>query len=81
MDSVLALHPVALGSILGIPKKFLMMLLRFIDGTYKNSGQRLDNVNQTDLEIFSGKLVLQIFYSGSILFIVPFRDAKHYMDT
>ena len=50
-DSVLALHPAVLGSILCIPKTFslqdffLLVLLRFIDGTAYNSGQRLENVN------------------------------------
>ena len=33
MDSVLALHPVALGSILGILLNTSLMFLRFIDGT------------------------------------------------
>ena len=33
MDSTLALHPVALGSILGIPRNFLLILLRFNEGT------------------------------------------------
>ena len=53
MNSVLALHPAAPGQILGVPKIFLMML-RFIDITAQNSGQRLDNVNQTQLELASG---------------------------
>ena len=35
------------------------MLLRFNDGTAKNSGQRLDTVNRTHLVRASGKLVLQ----------------------
>ena len=35
------------------------MMVKFIDGTDKNSGQRLDNVNWTDLVLASGKLVLQ----------------------
>ena len=35
------------------------MQLRFIDGTAKNSGQRLDNVYQTHLVLASGKLVRQ----------------------
>ena len=33
MDGVLASHPAAQGSILGAPINFLLMLLRFIDGT------------------------------------------------
>ena len=33
------------------------MLLRFIDGTAYNSGQRLDNVNQAHLVLAGGKLV------------------------
>ena len=52
IDSVLALHPVALGLILRIPEKFSedlgknnLMLQRFIDGPAKNSALRLDNVN------------------------------------
>ena len=44
---------------LAFPRIFLFMLLRFIDGTAKNSGQRLDNVKQTNLELASSKLVLQ----------------------
>ena len=32
-DCVVALHPEATGSILGIPKNFLLMLLRFTDNT------------------------------------------------
>ena len=43
--SILASHPVAPGSILGVPKNLSLMLLRFIDGAVSNSGQRLDNVN------------------------------------
>ena len=35
------------------------MLLRFIDGTDSNTGQRLDNVNRTHLFLASGKLVQQ----------------------
>ena len=35
------------------------MLLRFIDGTAENSGQRLDYVNQTYLVLANGKLVQQ----------------------
>ena len=38
---------------------FFLTLLRFIDDMAKNSGQRLDNVNQTHLVLASGKLVLQ----------------------
>ena len=41
------------------PRIFLSMLVIFIDGTTLNSGQRLANVNQTHLELVSGKLVLQ----------------------
>ena len=40
-------------------------LLRLIDGTAENTGQRLDNVNRTHLVLASGKLVVQknyIFY-------------------
>ena len=58
MDSVLALHLVALGSILRVPNNN-SMLQRFMDGPALNSGQRLDNVNKTHLVLASGKLVLQ----------------------
>ena len=42
-----------------LPSIFPLIFLRFIDGIAKNSGQRLDNVNQTHLDQASGKLVLQ----------------------
>ena len=46
--------------LLVFPRIFLYMLLRFIDSTAKNSGQRLDNVNQTHLVVLaSGKLELK----------------------
>ena len=32
---------------LALLRTFLLMLLKFIDGTILNSGQRLDNVNQS----------------------------------
>ena len=69
--SILASHHTAQGSIL-CPRIFLLMLLRFIDGTAYNSGQRLDNVNQPRLVLTSGKQVLQkkidvASGSGSIL--------------
>ena len=38
---------------------FLLMFPRFIGGTAQNSGQRLDNVHPTHLELAGGKLVLQ----------------------
>ena len=38
---------------------FLLVLLRFYDGTALNSGQRLDNVCRTHLVQASGQLVLQ----------------------
>ena len=38
------------------PRNFLLMVLRFIDGTAKKSRQWLDYVNRT---LASGKLVLQ----------------------
>ena len=56
---ILASHPAPPGSILGGPRIFLLMLLRFINGTAKNSRQRLDNVNQTHLVLAIGKLVQQ----------------------
>ena len=59
MDNILALHPAALGLILGFPKNFSLMLLRFIDGTAKASGQKLYNVNRTHQVLVSGKQVLQ----------------------
>ena len=33
---------------------FLLMFVRFIDGTAQNSGQRLDNVNRPHLVVASG---------------------------
>ena len=57
MDSVLDSHLVALDSILRVPNNN-SMLQRFIEGPALNSGQRLDNVNQTHLVLASGKLVL-----------------------
>ena len=47
------------------PRTFHLMLLRFIDGTAKNSAQRLDNVNWTHLALASSKLVLQKSLQGS----------------
>ena len=47
------------------PRIFLLMLLRFIDGTAYNSGQRHDNVNPTHLVLASGNLVLQ---NGTVKF-------------
>ena len=38
---------------------FILMLLLFIDGIAQNSGQMLDNVNQTHLVLASAKLLLQ----------------------
>ena len=57
--SKLARQPAVLGLILGAAKNFILMLLRFIDGTAWNSRQRLNNVNRTHLVLASGKLVLQ----------------------
>ena len=62
MDSALAAHPAALGLILGIPKIFLLMLLKRIESTAQKSGQRLDSVNRTRQVMASGKLVLQKYY-------------------
>ena len=45
MDSVFALNPAAGVQLLAYPINFSHVLLRFIDSTAKNSGQRLDNVN------------------------------------
>ena len=42
---------------LALPRIFLLMLLRFIDDAAQNSGQRLDNVNRTQLVVASGKLI------------------------
>ena len=42
------------------PRIFVLMLLRFIDGTGYNIGQRNDNVNQTHLVLAGGKLELQL---------------------
>ena len=63
MDSVLASHPAAMGSILHVPKNNSMMQ-RFIDSPAENRGQRLDNGNRTHLVLASGKLVLQTKNSG-----------------
>ena len=41
-----------------LPRIYLLMLLRFIDSTAKNSGQRLDKANGTHLVLTCGKLVL-----------------------
>ena len=41
------------------PINYRLMLPRFIEGTALNSGQRLDNVNRTNLVLASGKLALQ----------------------
>ena len=38
---------------------FILMLVRFVDGTAKNSRHKLDNYNPTYLVLASGKLVLQ----------------------
>ena len=53
MDSILASHPAENFS------EEILMLLRFIDSTALNSGQRLDNFNQTHLVLASGKLAMQ----------------------
>ena len=42
------------------PIIFVLMLLRFIDGTGYNIGQRNDNVNQTHLVLAGGKIELQL---------------------
>ena len=63
IDSILASHPAAPGSVLGVPKNLsLLMLLRFIDSTAWNSGQRLYQVNRTHLVLASGKVVPQKTY-------------------
>ena len=59
LRSKVLLTPAAQGSILKVPRIFLLMLLRFIDGTAENSGQRLEHVNLTHLGLAGGKLVLQ----------------------
>ena len=62
MDSILASHPAAPGSNPSTPKNFseqILKLLRVINSTALNSGQRLDNVDPTHLVLASGKLVLQ----------------------
>ena len=59
LRSKVLLTPAAQGLILEVPRIFLLMLLRFIDGTAENSGQRLDNDNRTHLGLVGGKLVLQ----------------------
>ena len=67
MDSTLTSHPAALGLILHVPESNNLMFQRFIDGPAKNSGPRLDNVNQTHLVLASGKLVLQKKFSKAQL--------------
>ena len=56
MDSVLALHPAATGSIPGVPNNFseFLMLQRFIDGAAAQSSgqQRHKNVDQSHLVIW-----------------------------
>ena len=46
---------------------FSIWLLRFIDGTAENTGQRFDNVNRTHLVLASGKLEVQKYYMGDIM--------------
>ena len=43
----------------GFPRIFLLMMQRFIDGTAEFSRSRLYDVNQTNLLLTRGKLVLQ----------------------
>ena len=50
------------------------MLLKFIDATAKNNGQRFDNVNQTYLVPASGKVVLQKLVNA--LAVILFLDIK-----
>ena len=57
VDGILACHPATLGLNPSFPK--IYKLLKLIDGTALNIGQRLDNVDRTQLELASGKLVLQ----------------------
>ena len=63
--SVFGLHPAAPGLILHVPENN-SMLQRFIDGPAQNTGQRLDNINQTHLVLARGKLVLQksVYYTS-----------------
>ena len=56
MDCKLASRPEASGSNPSIYK--ILKLMRLINGTAQNSGQRLDNVGGTHLELACGKLVL-----------------------
>ena len=53
------------------PIIYLMMLFRLIDGTAKNNGQRLDNVNQNYLVLATGKLELQKSFALGLIFILP----------
>ena len=56
IESILALQPAALGSILIVPKYFLSMLQGLIDFTTWNCGQKLDNINETNQVLASGWL-------------------------
>ena len=53
------------------PIIYLMMLFRLIDGTVKNNGQRLDNVNQNYLVLATGKLELQKSFALGLILILP----------
>ena len=59
IESILALQPAALGSILIVPKYFLSMLQGLIYCTTWNCGQKLDNINETNQVPASGWLVRQ----------------------
>ena len=58
---MLASHPAAPGSILGVTKNVSLD----VEGVALNSGHRLDNVNQTHLVRASGMRVLQKELSGN----------------
>ena len=55
-----ASHQAALGLILGLPPKIILMLLKFIGGNALKSAQKLDNVNRTHIVLATCQLVLQI---------------------
>ena len=73
MENVACFGPSVPGSILSIPliffspKIFSLDVAEIIDGTAKNSGQRLDIVNRTHLVLASDKRVLQKIMGKSIL--------------
>ena len=56
---ILASHPAAPGLIFGIPKKIFNVAETYQQRWSEESGQNIDNVDQTHLELAGGKLALQ----------------------